>query len=118
MPVRPLKACGHPSCKRLVKNGYCEQHQRPAWQKRNDSPKRITGRRLQAMRRELFNQQPLCQLCLAEGRTTVAVERDHIVALSQGGADDVANTQSICASCHDKKSLEERISGRMVNLNK
>jgi 5-methylcytosine-specific restriction protein A len=92
-------------------SGRCEQHPREQWVKTTPT-KRITGRRLQAMRASLFSRHPLCVLCLAAGRVSVATQRDHIVSLEEGGADDETNEQALCEPCHDAKSAGEAQRGR------
>jgi 5-methylcytosine-specific restriction protein A len=72
------------------------------------SERRIRGRRLQAERRRLFRDSPLCALCEKRGIVRVAVERDHIVPLHKGGADTAENTQGLCKECHQIKTAYER----------
>ena len=75
--------------------------------------KRITGRKLQAMRASLFQRNPLCVECQRLGRVTLATQRDHIVPLAEGGMDDEGNEQGLCYACHDVKSAAESLRGRM-----
>lgn len=109
MPKAAPRPCSQLGCRALVSDGSgrCADHQRDKWVK-HKPVKRITGRRLQAMRASLFARQPLCVLCLADGRATAATQRDHIKALEEGGADDETNEQALCKPCHDAKSLVER----------
>jgi 5-methylcytosine-specific restriction protein A len=93
-------------------SGRCALHPRPAWEKPKDETKRITGRRLQAMRKALFQREPLCEPCKLLGRVTIATIRDHLVPLAEGGADDETNEQAICEPCHEAKSLAEAVRGR------
>ncbi len=65
------------------------------------------------MRAALFTSQPLCVECRAQGRVTLATQRDHIVSLEEGGADDDSNVQGLCQPCHDAKSKAESQRGRM-----
>jgi 5-methylcytosine-specific restriction protein A len=53
----------------------------------------------------------LCQVCLLNGRTTLASEVDHIVGKAQGGSDDESNLQAICDTCHDAKTASEKHNG-------
>lgn len=85
---------------------------REAWVKKPKATKRITGRRLQAMRQALFEREPLCVACKAAGRVALATERDHIVSLAEGGADDDGNVQGLCKDCHEAKSLGETLRAR------
>jgi len=72
----------------------------------------VTGRKLQKARDQLFRSSPLCAECERQGRVTLASERDHIVPLSEGGADDASNEQGLCAACHREKSLAEALRAR------
>ncbi len=83
--------------------------QRKPWQKRDDAPKRLAGRKLQERRARWFRHHPLCAACDALGITRIGTQLDHIVPLSKGGSDtDEANYQSLCATCHEEKSLREK----------
>ena len=52
--------------------------------------------------------EPLCRLCKAAGFIVAAVLVDHIIPLSQGGTDAAENRQSLCRSCHAKKTAKEQ----------
>jgi len=65
------------------------------------------------MRDRLFTKQPLCVLCLQQGRTTVATIRDHTVPLAEGGRDDETNEQPLCQACSDTKTQEEAKRGQV-----
>jgi 5-methylcytosine-specific restriction enzyme A len=54
---------------------------------------------------------PLCVMCLAQGIVSAATELDHILALSNGGADTAANRQGLCAACHRAKTLIDMTGG-------
>jgi len=107
------KPCGHPGCGVLVRDGTnrCPKHIKVAWSK-PVTTKRVTGRKLQALRSELFARNPLCVTCDAQGRVSLATQRDHIVPLAEGGADDDSNVQGLCEECHDRKSKVERVRGQ------
>lgn len=74
--------------------------------------KRITGRKLQALRAELFKRSPLCVHCAEHDVVTPATQRDHIIPLAEGGEDSEENTQGLCDECHDVKSKRESARGR------
>lgn len=109
---RAGKPCNHPGCRALVRDGKakCEQH-RQAWVKRSDEPERMKGRALQEARSRLFRRSPLCAECERQGRVRLAVVRDHIVSMAEGGLDVEANTQGLCDPCHDAKTERERKRG-------
>ncbi|MEW6479768.1 MAG: HNH endonuclease signature motif containing protein [Pseudomonadota bacterium] len=111
MPSSAPKPCSHPGCGKLVRDGTnrCDAHKRADWTKKVDAPKRMTGRKLQAARAELFSRQPLCVHCLPKGIVKPATQRDHIVPLAEGGEDVPDNTQGLCDECHNAKSLVERL---------
>lgn len=92
-------------------SGRCAKHPREQWLHKPTATKRITGRRLQAMRAALFAADPLCVECRNKGRVTLAAHRDHVIPLAEGGADDSSNEQGLCTECHDAKSLRERMRG-------
>lgn len=66
--------------------------------------KRLLGRAAVERRRRFLSAFPLCRICEAKGYVTAATEVDHIVALVNGGADDVDNLQSLCFDCHKDKT--------------
>ena len=95
MPIAAPRRCTHPGCGALVRDGSgrCAAHPRPAWKKATGATKRVTGRKLQAMRAALFARDPLCAECKRYGRVTLATLRDHITPLAEGGADSDDNVQ-------------------------
>jgi 5-methylcytosine-specific restriction enzyme A len=111
MPNAAPKPCGHAGCGKLVRDGSgrCDAHRSEAWVKKPTATKRMTGRKLQAARAALFMANPLCVMCQQQGKVKAATQRDHIVALSEGGLDDPSNTQGLCDDCHEGKSLAERL---------
>lgn len=113
MPSAAPRPCTHPGCGVLVRDGSgrCGKHARETWAK----PKpvaRITGRKLQRLREQLFARDPMCAECRRHGRVTLATQRDHIVPLAEGGTDDDGNVQALCAACHGAKSKAEAARGR------
>lgn len=113
MPNAAPKPCSHPGCGVLVRDGggRCAKHPKKQWVTKA-ATKRTTGRKLQAMRAALFRRCPLCVECQRQGRVTLATQRDHIIPLAEGGADDETNEQGLCIECHDIKSKAERMRGR------
>ena len=49
----------------------------------------------------------LCQPCAALGRVTAGNIVDHKVPKARGGSDDESQLQTICAPCHQAKTLAE-----------
>jgi len=113
MPIAAPRPCTFPGCRKLaVARGRCADHPRDPWAKKPEATKRITGRRLQAMRAALFARDPLCARCRELGLVVLATQRDHVTPLEEGGADDATNEQGLCDDCHREKSLGEALRGR------
>jgi 5-methylcytosine-specific restriction protein A len=70
---------------------------------------RITGNRLQRIRRDHFRENPLCVACYAETprRVTLATELDHVMPLWAGGHESDENRQGLCRQHHENKSALE-----------
>ena len=69
--------------------------------------KRIRGRKGQALRKARLRNEPLCRICKAEGRITLATVPDHILPLAKGGTDTDDNIRCLCADCHDTVTRQE-----------
>lgn len=57
--------------------------------------------------RILARDKHLCQACKRKGRVTAANHVDHVKPKAQGGTDDEGNLQSLCAPCHDAKTITD-----------
>lgn len=82
--------------------------------------KRLRGRPLQRRNKRFLQEHPLCVMCEAKGRVSVAEEVDHIIPLFKGGADEWCNLQGLCKECHAKKTAKDmgyQIGGCDVNGN-
>ena len=80
MPMMPPRRC--PGCRQLVPAGACLTCTREYDQRRNAAqPSRDWYRREPwlSVRRSVLSRQPLCVLCEAEGKLTVATCVDHVV---------------------------------------
>ena len=54
----------------------------------------------------------MCQPCKRRGEVSLARDVDHITPKANGGTDDAANLQAICARCHEAKTLSERVGAK------
>jgi len=119
MPKRPMKPCAYKGCSNLVppNERYCKEHKNIADKEYNKTKrdtkthKEVYNTRRWRKVRELALKRDggLCQMCLAEGRIVKADVVDHIVEIKDGGAAyDLDNLQSLCHSCHNKKTAQER----------
>jgi len=68
---------------------------------------RTRGRKLQTLRKRVFDQQPLCGECERQGRITPATQLDHIVPVHKGGTDDRGNLEPLCDNCHADKTARD-----------
>jgi 5-methylcytosine-specific restriction enzyme A len=109
--ARALSVCAFKGCPTLVPGGYCSAHRKPLWSGDGQAV-RISGRRLQRLRKALFDRQPLCVECQRQGRLSIATIRDHVIPLAEGGQDIESNTQPLCQSCSDAKTARESARGR------
>lgn len=118
MPPQAKRPCRHRGCATVTNDvgGYCEMHRQQhagdGW--RNYQPgktrqERGYGRpweikRARIMKRDKY----LCQNCRRDGIATKASSVDHIIPKAHGGTDDDFNLESLCWTCHSKKTATER----------
>ena len=121
MPKKSAKKCSVIACSNLTYERYCNEHDE---QKRKESyqdyKKRRTDEREQAfyksgewvrLRNHKRSISPLCEHCLVMNKVTPMVDVDHIVPIKANGGWSLrltlSNLQSLCRSCHVKKTKEE-----------
>ena len=114
MPMSAPKPCCQPGCLALVGDGStrCAAHKvrRGAFADRTRGTRQERGYGAawdRTRKRVMSRDCNLCQPCLRDGRTTLAVEVDHIVNKAAGGSDDDGNLQAICKRCHTEKTIHE-----------
>lgn len=105
MPVAP---CLEPSCPEWAEvRGRCRRH---AGERNTELKGRTAGAQLyksarwRACRRKVLSRDRYtCKVCLRFGN-----EVDHVVPIADGGsAWDMANLQTLCKSCHTRKTQRE-----------
>lgn len=75
---------------------------RKPWQ-HSGPDRRIRGAAGQAARRRrMARTNGLCEMCMADGHTTLATVVDHVVPLARGGDDVDANTRNLCDRHHEQ----------------
>lgn len=112
MPTRPEKPCQHPTCPKLTRGRYCATHRRVYARpdRRAPAPKRGYDAAWKRVRAAYAAANPVCED--PEGRhgeypPPVAIV-DHVTPISEGGARlDPSNLQSLCRSCHGRKTARE-----------
>ena len=57
---------------------------------------------------QVLRSSPLCVLCKAKARTTMAREVDQIVPLFKGGSNELSNLQALCSRCHEDKTARDK----------
>ena len=112
MAMKPQRPCRHPGCTELTREGYCPQHKprerrsadAAAWHKLYSLDIWIDDLRPT----QLINE-PFCRECARRGERVRAPEVDHIVPHRGDMAlfTDRRNLQSLCKSCHSRKTLAE-----------
>lgn len=115
MPPRTPKACRVRGCRSTTidPSGYCETHKGEGWRQYKPGQSRHQrgyGTKWELIRaRILKRDNGLCQDHLADGVAKPASCVDHIKPKAQGGTDDDSNLQSLCWSCHARKTARDRI---------
>lgn len=114
VPHKPGRSCTiTPGCPGIVRGDRCSvcgprrQSQQEYDQRRGSASSRGYGRRWRRLRAMILVQSPLCVMCLAENRTTAAVEVDHITPLRDGGDNTIENLQPLCKSHHSQKTARD-----------
>lgn len=118
MPHRPAQACAQPGCPALVRGRTrCEKHtkqrEQPRTQeydtKRGSASQRGYGVRWRRLRIMFLHAHPLCADPFHDhgDRPVPATDVDHIVSKRAGGRDVWDNLQSLCHSCHSRKTAQE-----------
>jgi 5-methylcytosine-specific restriction protein A len=124
MPPKPLRACTRQGCKAHSSDGsnYCAAHKpkpRSGWasyhKEVNGSSRHKAGygSGWDKLRAAVLNRdRHLCVPCYKLGLFTMATAVDHIQNKASGGTNDINNLQSICYSCHKRKTQQEAIGAR------
>lgn len=115
MPKRPPHPCGKPGCPELTHNRYCEKHQAEANadydknQRNKDMKSFYNSVQWYALRKQKLYKDPFCEECRKSGTLVKATAVDHIMEIKDGGNQlDINNLQSLCWSCHSRKTMSER----------
>lgn len=111
MPRTPKRPCRYPGCPNLCDSGvYCRQHSQYSSDRlRGNAEARGYNAEWRRARKAFLQQNPLCSECRKAGKLTPATVVDHIIP-HRGDKRlfwDEKNWQSLCKSCHDKKTGHE-----------
>lgn len=122
MASRAIRPCAHAGCRILVRSGYCDKH-RPKDRSRRSEAAADWHRwyTLDTWRKDLRPMQllrePFCRECSARARREnrpellriLATDVDHVVPHRGDWKlfTDRNNLQSLCHSCHSRKTMAE-----------
>ncbi len=121
MPTASKVYCAAKGCPNTVLKGYCKACRIAKGSKtkeydrnRGSSTKRGYGKQWRKLRDAFINENPLCNDLFEKhrGLPYMGEEVDHIIPKSQGGTDDWDNLQTLCHSCHSRKTAIENRLGR------
>lgn len=101
-------ACAYHTCNKIIRSKYCNQHKHiqsdVSRGTRGTTSQQGYGTQWQKIRKiHLFNH-PLCEDCKIEGIIKPAKEVHHVIGLRNGGTNEDDNLQSLCKSCHSKRT--------------
>lgn len=113
MTTKPLRPCRHAGCCKLVSDGYCDAH-RPRDDRRSEESRvwrwmYTTPEWRDDLRPAQLLREPWCRECARHGRRVRATDVDHIVD-HKGDWErfcDRSNLESLCHSCHSRKTARE-----------
>ena len=117
MAQKPLRPCLYPGCYRLVPGGYCAEHQ-PKPKERSQEAQAwrwmYQTQDWKTLRSEQLLREPWCRECAQHGIRTRATDVDHIRDHKGDWAVfiDASNLQSLCHSCHSRKTAAEMSKNR------
>ena len=104
--MRP--ACRTEGCEKPVRNVGGGRLDTLCYKCRHPKPRHRPGYGNARTRRRQRHKGPVCERCGFVPEHPSQLDIDHIVPLSEGGADDPSNYQTLCANCHRLKTLEEK----------
>ena len=114
MANKPLRPCRHPGCTVLVPDGYCDAHRPKERDRRSQEAQGWrwmyqTDKWTKDLQPAQLLQKPFCRACAQRGLRVRATDVDHIEPHRGDWTKftDRANLQSLCHSCHSRKTALE-----------
>lgn len=121
MATKPLKPCRCPGCGALTRDGWCPAH-KPKHASRRESAAWHNWYGLPVWTRQLrpaqLLREPFCRECARLGLRVRATDVDHIRDHKGDWAlfVDENNLESLCHSCHSRKTMWEQWKNRQKKL--
>ena len=122
MAMKPLRPCRHPGCYQLCSEGYCPAHKPRRTRDRSEEAESWrwmyrTPEWLDDLRPNQLLAEPFCRECARQGHRVRATEVDHVVDHKGDWLKftDRSNLQSLCHSCHSRKTATELWQNRTKN---
>lgn len=120
MAMKPLRPCRHPGCPELTREGWCPRH------KPKRAERRVSARWhgwyslpvwTDDLRPAQLLREPFCRACASRGVRTRATVADHITPHRGDWTlfTDRANLQSLCETCHNRKTAREMAEEKRKN---
>ena len=113
MAQKPLRPCRRPGCSALTRDGWCPAHKPKQAPRRESAPwhgwySLPVG--TDDLRKAQLLREPFCRECDRRGLRTWATDVDHIRDHKGDWALFTArdNLQSLCHSCHARKTMREQ----------
>ena len=114
--MKRMRLCRETGCRNISEESYCKQHRNQP--RRNHvgstgaSKKFLDSAAWKSLRLIKLNESPCCEACLAAtGRAIPAIDVDHVIPRDARPdlALDIKNLQSLCKTCHGKKTRSENL---------
>lgn len=109
--ARAAKVCSQPHCAELQP---CAEHQRKPWEgsTRRSRLRTRSGSRQQKLRLYVLDRDDhTCHVC-GQWYLPHLLVNDHVIPVTEGGADATDNMAACCLDCHATKTQEEATRAR------
>ena len=105
------KKCNYPCCKAIAEQekSRCSKHAYKPKQSTTKNAHIYKSFKWQKLRKIYYSNNPLCENCLLHNAVVKGVIVDHVIEINDGGAVyDYNNLRTLCISCHNTTTTEQR----------